>query len=104
VAAGLKVDTWYHVSMILDSATDKILSGSITPHGGSATTWGEMAGVEGITAKIKQLTISDNGSGTVAPSIVLDNVSLTAIPESTSLLLGSLGLAGNASLLRTQKK
>jgi hypothetical protein len=104
VATRLSVDTWYHVSMILDTANDKVLSGSITPYDGSATTWGEIAGVQGITARIQQLIIADTASPTVAPSILLDNVSLTAIPESTSLLLGSLGLAGNASLLRTQKK
>jgi hypothetical protein len=62
VATGLSTGTWYHVSMILDSAADKVLSGSITPYGGSATTWGEIAGIAGITAQIKQLFISDTSS------------------------------------------
>ena len=80
VAAGLSTGTWYRVSMILDSAADKVLSGSITPFGGgSATTWGEIAGLA-TTAEIKRLVISDNNSTPVAPSIVLDNVSLSAIP------------------------
>jgi hypothetical protein len=80
VAAGLSTGTWYHVSMILDSAADKVLSGFITPYGGSATTWGEIAGYA-ITAQIKQLMILDTAGPTVAPSIYLDNIRLDILPE-----------------------
>ena len=96
VATGLSVGTWYHVSMILDSAADKVLSGSITPNGGSATTWGQIAGYA-ITAQIKSLMISDTSSPNVAPSIYLDNVSLTVIPEPATI--GMLGLGALITLL-----
>jgi hypothetical protein len=96
VATGLSTGTWYHVSMILDSANDKVLSGSITPYGGSATTWGQIAG-SAITAQIKQLMITDNSQLNVAPSIYLDNVSLTVIPEPATI--GMLGLGALITLL-----
>jgi hypothetical protein len=96
VATGLSTGTWYRVSMILDSANDKVLSGSITPYGGSATTWGQIAG-SAITAQIKQLMITDNSQLNVAPSIYLDNVSLTVIPEPATI--GMLGLGALITLL-----
>ena len=80
VATGLSVGTWYRVSMILDSAADKVLSGSITPYGGSATTWGVIAS-SNTTAQIKSLQILDTSSPNVAPSIYLDNVKLVPFSE-----------------------
>jgi hypothetical protein len=80
VATGLSVGTWYRVSMILDSAADKVLSGSITPYGGSATTWGVIAS-SNTTGQIKSLQILDTSSPNVAPSIYLDNVKLVPFSE-----------------------
>lgn len=81
VATGLSTGIWYHVAMTLDTVNDKSLGGSITPYGGLTTTWGEYAGIPGITAQIKQLIIIDASSANKAVSLYMDNFSLEAIPE-----------------------
>jgi hypothetical protein len=82
VATGLVAEVWYHVELKLDTVTDKIMSGSITEFGGATQTWGEMDAFE-TTNRIKLVTFVDGSGAGQAPSIYIDNVSLTSLLPAT---------------------
>jgi hypothetical protein len=79
LASGLTNGVWYHVAMTLDSVNNRILGGSITPYGGSPSTWGETA-CPVVAAGIAQIIIRDNNSPAAA-TMRLDNLSLNFFQE-----------------------
>jgi hypothetical protein len=79
LASGLTQGVWYHVAMTLDSVNNKIMGGSITPYGGSPTTWGEVA-CPVIATGIAQIVVRDNNTPAAA-TMRLDNLSLDFFQE-----------------------
>lgn len=88
VADNLLSDTWYHVEMIIDSKNNQWVSGSVVDSEGYNASWNTIAAYAS-SGQFNQVIVNDGNTGENA-SFMVDNISVTAIPEPMSMgLLGS---------------
>jgi hypothetical protein len=102
----LTAGTWYQVSTTLDLTNSKY-SGSITPFGGASTTWSDFV-LNGNAHDLVSVTIEDavfaaatNGAIKVDNfSLSPSNISVAAVPETSTWVMGFLALGATVFLAR----
>lgn len=99
----LSANTWYHVSVTIDLGANTS-TGSITPYGGSATTWNNYT--TNASGTITKLDVFDFNTGAVNGDLYLDNMQLSTVPEpgAKSLTLVGSGLVVGFGLLKARKQ
>lgn len=88
VADNLVAGTWYHVEMVVDSENNQWVSGSVTDGASYRASWNTIAAYAS-SGQFNEVIINDGNTGENA-SFMIDNISVTAIPEPVSIgLLGA---------------
>lgn len=95
----LTVGTWYQVSVLFNLPASTY-SGSVTPFGGSATTWTNRVLTQ--SANFGRVDFDDLTSAQNGP-VAIDNVSVQAVPEPSALAFGTLTVL-SALALRLRRK